>query len=124
MSAIANMPTTEDITLIRDKAVLDNLQIMVERNLQGIKGSSYLLTRMYIAVTQLILNRINADLRQIHQEMRQRRIKITGENQQDDILYFDFTCRGYQDRFGVMREALRTEMSLRLGVYVKAVIEA
>lgn len=124
MSTIANMPTTEDITLIRDKAVLDNLQIMVERNLQGIKGSSYLLTRMYVAVTQLILNRINADLRQLRQDMRQRRIKITGEDHQDDILHFNFVCRGYQDRFGVMRETLRTEMSLRLGQYVKAVIGA
>lgn len=58
ISAIANMPTTEDITFIRDKAVIDNLQVMVERNLQGIKGSSYLLTRMYIAAAQFILNRI------------------------------------------------------------------
>ncbi len=122
MSAVTNMPTTEDITLVRDKAVLNNLVIVVERNLQEIKGSSYLFTKLYIAVTQLILNRINADLRLIHQDMRQRKIKITAEDRQDDILYFNYTCRGYQDRFGVMREALRTEMSLRLGSYVKVVI--
>lgn len=122
MSVVANRPTNEDLTLIRDKSVLDNLQIMVGRNLQEIKGSTYLLTRMYLAVTQLVLNRISEDLRQIHQDMRQRQIKIMSEDQRDDILYYNFMCRGYQDRFGIMREVLRAEMSKRLGLYVKAVI--
>jgi hypothetical protein len=115
-------PLSDDVVLIRDKAVLDNMRIMVERNMEELTVSKYLLNKLFIAVTQLILNRINSDLRDLQREMRKRNIKIIGEEQVDNILYFQFTCRGYEDRFGIMREVLRSEISMRLGKYVKSAI--
>ncbi|MNC14970.1 hypothetical protein D3C76_1357070 [compost metagenome] len=115
-------PLSDDVVLVRDKAVLDNMRIMVERNMEELVASKYLLNKLFIAVTQLILNRINNDIRELHREMRKRQIKILNEEQADNILYFRFTCRGYEDRFGIMREVLRTEISTRLGMYVKAAI--
>lgn len=115
-------PLSEDVVLVRDKAVLENMRIMVERNMEELVSSKYLLNKLFIAVTQLILNRINTDIRDLHREMRKRQVKILHEEQIDNILYFRFICRGYEDRFGIMREVMRTEISTRLGMYVKTTI--
>ncbi|MDF2937241.1 MAG: hypothetical protein K0Q90_2614 [Paenibacillaceae bacterium] len=111
-------PTAEEFTLVRDSVVLRNMQIMVERSLEEIGLSSHLLKKLYTAVTQLVLNRISTDLYALQREMKKRSIKLTNDEQADNVLYFRFVCRGYEDRFGIMREALRAEMSLRLGAMV------
>jgi len=33
------------------------------------------------------------------------------------IIYHRFCCRGYEDRFAIVREALRTEIGVRLAKY-------
>lgn len=115
-------PISEEATLVRDKAILGNLKVIVERNLKGISASTYLFKKLFVAVTQLILNRINNDIRLVHVEMSKRRIKIVGEEQVDNILYYRFTVKGQEERIGITRELLRSEISFRLGMYVKFAI--
>lgn len=115
-------PISEEATLVRDKAILDNLKVIVERNLKEVSASTYLFRKLFVAVTQLILNRINNDIRLVHVEMSKRRIKIVGEEQVDNILYYQFTIKGHEERIGITRELLRSEISVRLGMYVKFAI--
>lgn len=105
----------EELSIIRDKIVLDKLRIMVELNFEGIKESAYVLNRLFGATTQIILARINTELSALYKELWRRKIKIIGEEQANGMLYYRFICRGYEDRYGIIREALRSEISIRLG---------
>ncbi|MNC30936.1 hypothetical protein D3C75_792390 [compost metagenome] len=107
---------------MRDSVVLRNMQIMVERSLQEIGLSPYLLKKLYTAITQLVLNRISGDLYALQREMKKRNMKLLSDEQADNVLYYRFICRGYEDRFGIMREALKAEMSIRLGAIVSELL--
>ncbi len=111
-------PAAEEFTLVRDLVVLKNMQIMVQRSLEEIGLSTHLFKKLYTAATQLVLNRISQDLYALKREMKKRSLKMTTEEQADNMLYYRFICRGYEDRFGIMRETLRAEISLRLGAMV------
>lgn len=111
-------PSAEEFTLVRDTVVLKNMQIMVERSLEEISLSAHLFKKLYTAVTQLVLNRISRELYALQREMKKRNLKMTTDEQVDNVLYYRFICRGYEDRFGIMREALRAEISVRLGAMV------
>ncbi|MNJ05393.1 hypothetical protein D3C73_1666750 [compost metagenome] len=39
------------------------------------------------------------------------------DGQEELIVYHKIFCRGYQERFGMMRDVMRTEISLRLTKY-------
>jgi hypothetical protein len=111
-------PTAEEFTLVRDSVVLKNMQIMVERSLEEIGLSSHLFKKLYTAVTQLVMNRISRELYALQREMKKRNLRMTTDEQADNVLYYRFICRGYEDRFGIMREALRAEITVRLGAMV------
>lgn len=113
-----NRPTPEEITLVRDSVVLKNMQIMVERSMEEITLSSHLFKKLYTAATQLVLNRVSRDLYALQREMKKRNLRMTTHEQADNVLYYRFICRGYEDRLGIMREALRAEISIRLGAMV------
>jgi hypothetical protein len=53
--------------------------------------------------------------------MKKRNIKVFDEETNDGIIYHKYSCRGYEDRFGIVRETLRTEISFRLANYAASI---
>ncbi|WP_438449240.1 hypothetical protein [Gorillibacterium sp. sgz5001074] len=112
-------PTSEELTLIRDSILLPHLQTMVERSLEDIEHSPGILKRLHLMTARILLTRITDDLYAIKRELRRRNIKILNDEQSENVLYYHFVCRGYTDRFGIVRDVARSELSVRLAKYIK-----
>lgn len=64
-----------------------------------------------------IQRRIMQDTYRLQKELKQRDIKMLADEQDEFITYYKIFCRGYQERFGLTRDVMRTEISLRLTKY-------
>ncbi|MFS0727782.1 hypothetical protein [Paenibacillus sp. 1P07SE] len=116
-------PSMEELQLIRDSVLLPMLLTIVDRNAREVEHSGYAIRRVYVAASQVLMNRIHTDLASTRKELRQRRIKVFEDEQIDGVLYYRFVCRGYEDRFGLMRDLARREISSRIGRYIREIFD-
>ena len=114
----SGMATIEELTMLRDYILLPYMLTMVQKSVDDIERSSTLLKQLYLAAGQAIINKISKDMRDIKRELTKRNIKIVSDEHVDFIVYHRFLCRGYEDRFGMTRDVMRSEISIRLGAYV------
>jgi hypothetical protein len=114
-------PTEQEMKMIRDSILLPYMLSMVDKSLQDIEYHSNLLKPLYLTAGQVVRRRINDDLHRLRRELSRRNIRIFGEEQEDMIVYHRFICRGYEERFGMVRDMVRSEISLRLTRYLKEI---
>ncbi|MCE3203397.1 hypothetical protein [Paenibacillus sonchi] len=112
-----NMITIDERTMVRDYILLPYIDTMVDKSLKELEHSSNILKRAYLMAGQAIQRRIMLDTYQLRKELKQRSIKVLEDGQEELIVYHKIFCRGYQERFGMMRDVMRTEISLRLTKY-------
>ncbi|MEC0167346.1 hypothetical protein [Paenibacillus graminis] len=113
-----NMITIDERTMVRDFILLPYIDTMVSNSLKEIEYSGNILKRAYSLAGQAIQRRIMQDTYQLRKELKQRNIKVLEDGQEELIVYHKIFCRGYQERFGMMRDVMRTEISLRLTKYM------
>ncbi|TFE30852.1 hypothetical protein [Cohnella luojiensis] len=123
MKPIAGRASIEELTMIRDFIMLPHMLTMSDKSLQDIRRSSNILKRYFEKFIQLVMDRITKDLMKVRRELAQRGIKVFDDESVDGIIYHGYSCRGYQDRFGIMRETLRAEISFRLAKYSSEVLK-
>ncbi len=111
------MITMEERTMIRDLILLPYIDTMVSKSLKEIEPSSNILKRAYLMAGQAIQRRIMQDTYQLQKELKQRNIRVLADEQEEFLVYYKIFCRGYQERFGLTRDVMRTEISLRLTKY-------
>ncbi|MEK4351080.1 hypothetical protein MKX41_09555 [Paenibacillus sp. FSL R5-0475] len=111
------MITMEERTMVRDLILLPYIDTMVSKSLKEIEPSSNILKRAYLMAGEAIQRRIMQDTYRLQKELKQRNIKMLADEQDDYITYYKIFCRGYQERFGLTRDVMRTEISLRLTKY-------
>lgn len=117
--------TTEELTMIRDYVLLPHMEQMVQRSIDDVEHSTNILKSLYLMSGRYVLQFIMSDMRKLRLELKKRNIKIFNEEHHSDfIVYYHYSCRGYQDRFGMTRDVIRSEISTRLGAYVAAVDRA
>ncbi|WP_435925055.1 hypothetical protein [Paenibacillus sp. DYY-L-2] len=109
--------TSEERGMLRDYILLPHMEKMVERNISEVEHSNNLLRRSYLMAGKYILNQIIKDSYNLRRELKRRNIKILGEEQSDLVIYYRYYCRGYEERFGMTRDVMRSEISLRLTRY-------
>ncbi|OKP91356.1 hypothetical protein [Paenibacillus sp. P32E] len=114
---IDKLITIEERTMVRDLILLPYIDTMVGKSLKEIEHSSNILTRAYLMAGQAIQRRIMQDTYQLQKELKQRNIKVLADEQEEFLVYHKILCRGYQERFGMTRDVMRTEISLRLTKY-------
>lgn len=110
--------TTEERTMIRDYILLPHLQSMVQKSLDDIEYSTNVLKRLYLMAGQRILDQIAIDSRKLRQELKQRNIRMIETKYEDFIINHHYHCRGYQDVFGITRDAMKSEISIKLSHYI------
>lgn len=120
----SNHPTKEELTMIRDIIMLPHMLTLSDKSLQDVQRSSNMFKDLFARAVQLIMDRIGKDLHRLRRELRNRNIKIYDDETHDGIIYHRYVCRGYEERFGIMREALRSEMSFRFAKYAAEVFQA
>ncbi|BCG58892.1 MULTISPECIES: hypothetical protein [Paenibacillus] len=109
--------TAEERTMLRDYILLPYMEKMVQKSIAEVEYSTNILKRLYLVAGQYILEQIMKDLYKLRRELKQRNIRILTEEQSDLIVYHHYYCRGYKERFGMTRDVMRSEISLRLTKY-------
>ncbi len=120
----SKMITIEERTMVRDFILLPYIDTMVSKSLKETEHSGNILKRAHSMAGQAIQRRIMQDTYQLQKELKQRNIKVLADEQDEFILYHKVFCRGYQERFGLTRDVMRTEISLRLTRYTADLGEA
>lgn len=116
-SAAAKIITAEERTMIRDYILLPHMEKMVQKSIADVEHSTNILKRLYLMAGQKILDRIVKDLYKLRSELKKRNIKILTEEQSDLVVYHHYYCRGYEERFGMTRDVMRSEISMQLTKY-------
>lgn len=111
------MLSDEERTIVRDLIFLPHIDTMVSRSLKEIEHSSNVLKRAYLMAGQAVQYEIKQDTYQLQQELKKRNVRFILDEQDEFISYYKIFCRGYQERFGMTRDVMRTEISLRLTKY-------
>ncbi|MFC5469321.1 hypothetical protein ACFPPD_11365 [Cohnella suwonensis] len=119
---LAGRATNEELKMIRDVIMLPHMLTMSDKSLQEVKRVPNLFKRTFEQVVQLIMNKISKDLFSLRRELKNRNIKVFDDETADGIIYHRYVCRGYEDRFGIVRETLRSEISVRLARYASEVV--
>jgi hypothetical protein len=109
--------TNDELTMIRDYILMPHMLTMVQRSIDDIEQTGNPLKPLYIAVARAVMDRISADMKRIRAEFAKSKIKLLNTETVDVVYYQHFVCRGYQDRFGMIREVMKAEISVRLGRY-------
>ncbi|SET37925.1 hypothetical protein [Paenibacillus sp. NFR01] len=112
-----NMITVKERTMIRDLILLPFIDTMVGKSIEEIERSGSLLTRTYVMAGRCIQHRIMQDTYRLQRELKQRNIRVIADEQEDILIYYKIFFRGYQERFGMTRDVMRSEISLRLTRY-------
>ncbi|MEK5237738.1 hypothetical protein NST99_18780 [Paenibacillus sp. FSL L8-0470] len=114
---VSKMITVAERTMVRDLILLPYLDTMVSKSLKEIEHSGNILKRAFLMAGQAIQRRIIEDTYQLQKELKQRNIRVLADEQEEFLVYYKIFCRGYQERFGLTRDVMRTEISLRLTKY-------
>lgn len=117
-----NRPTEDELKMIRDYILLPYMLSMVQKNIEDTGNQSNLLKQLYVTAGRAVMKQISADMYSVRRELSKRNIKITNDEQADMVIYHRFICRGYEDRFGMVRDVMRSEISIRLSKYIKELI--
>ncbi|UUZ85694.1 hypothetical protein LJK88_20625 [Paenibacillus sp. P26] len=114
-------PTQEEFVLIRDYILLPYMLTMLQRSIDDIEHGSNLMKKLYLSAGRTVMDKISADMLELRRQLKQRNIKITGEEHVEMVVYHHIVCRGYEERFGMIRDVMRSEISIRLSQYVKEI---
>jgi hypothetical protein len=114
---INNRPTQDELTLIRDSVLLPFMVIMANNSILEIQNSKNVLRSLIENFLQLFLNKVRADQTRINRELSRRNIKVIKDVEADMVMYYKYYCRGYSEKFGIMREVVRSEISERFAKY-------
>ncbi|MBD2845983.1 hypothetical protein IDH44_12330 [Paenibacillus sp. IB182496] len=122
-SKAAGRATPEELTMIRDHVLLPHLLTILQSSMNKLEHAPNVLNKLFAAMGRQLMNRVSKDMYALRRELRRRNIKILNDEQADLVVYYRYVCRGYEDRFGIVREVMRAEISLRLTRYVRELTE-
>ncbi len=117
-------PIPEELEMIRDLVMFPQLITMVQKSIEDMGYAKIALKSVIIRCLEIIMFQISDDYYALRRELKNRNIKVTEEETNDGILYYRYFCRGYEEKFGIVRETLRTEMSTRLTKYTTDIGQA
>lgn len=109
--------TTAERMYVRDLILLPHIDTMVSKSMKEIERSGNVLSRVYLMAGRYIQNRVMQDTYALQKELRQRNVRFIADEQDDFISYYKIFFRGYQERFGLTRDVMRSEISVRLTKY-------
>lgn len=115
---------TEEWTMVRDVVLLPAMLSIIQKSMEEVRNSDQMFKRVFEQVLQILIDRVSRDLYDMRREMGRRNIKVSADEQVDLVVYYRVLCRGYEERFGIVREVMRAEIGVRLARYVAEVTKA
>jgi len=114
---LSGMPSSDELTMIRDGVVLPHILSMLHHGIEQVKGSNLVLKELHARCLEIIVFAVTKDHYALKKKLAGRNIRIANKETDDDIFYYNYVCRGYESRFGITREVLRSEIGQRLAKY-------
>lgn len=121
---VPGRPTIDELFMVREMLVLPNIVTMLERQRQEMEYSSMMLKPLYLRSVDALIFAVNRDLSNTRMELQQRKIKTWEGDHNEFTLCVEFMCRGYRDKFEIVREYLKSVIRERLTEYIKEMGEA
>jgi hypothetical protein len=118
----AQIPSREELELIRDHVMLPYMLTIVERNGKELQLSTNSLQKLYLSVTDILMNRIHSDLAKVNRELRERKIKVFQDEREDMDLHYRYICRGYENKFAIMRDVARSSIVIKIGEHIQRIV--
>ena len=115
------IPTEEELYLVRDHILLPHMLTMVDNSIDEIKHSNNILNRLFMDAAFVLRDLIDKDRRTIKKELFKRNIRVELHEQVDFIVHHKIFCRGYEDKFPMTREVMRTQIRLQLTEYIRKI---
>jgi hypothetical protein len=114
------IPSKEELELIRDYCLMPMLLDIVEKNRKDMEFANHSLKRLYIKAAEALAKKIHVDLYEIRKELKRINCRVNEMKDKYDpaAVHFEFWLRGYHNEFGLMKEVVRSEMSVRLADYI------
>ncbi|GKS10098.1 hypothetical protein YDYSY3_10980 [Paenibacillus chitinolyticus] len=72
---------------------------------------------IFVKAANMIQNHITNDLQKVRKLLKERNIKVFEDEMIDSNLRYKYICRGYEDKFVLIRDVARAELMKRLGKY-------
>lgn len=117
----AGQMSEEEIGLIQEYLILPHMLIMVGNSIEDIKHSRNYMNRLFLAVVYKLYDMIERDKRRLKRELDHRNIRIAADEQVDLVLYHRIHCRGYEERFGMVREVMRSRIRVKMTEYMREI---
>ncbi len=117
------VPTKEELELIRSSVILPMILSIAEKNRQQVERSEYTFKPLFHKAILIFINAVSHELTRVKRELKRHNIKVFEDEQIDLVLYFRFICRGYEERFGMVREIVRAEISTRITQYIRKIFQ-
>lgn len=114
---VPGRPTVEELVMIRGITLYPHLITMLQKSMGDMERAHVSLKGVLVRCLEHIMFAVSNDSLSLKRELKQRGIKVQEDNVIDDVFYYRYQCRGYDDRFGVVREAIRTEVQKLLTAY-------
>jgi len=112
------LPTKEELELIRDCVLLPMMLTIADKNCADVRRSASSMKRLYVRACEALMKLMHDDLARARKELRSRNIKLYPEERVDSAVRYRFNCRGYEDEFGMMRDVVRAEISMKFARYI------
>jgi hypothetical protein len=119
--ALTGLVTSDELTMIRDVIMFPHMLTICDKSLQEVKRSPNLFNRYFEQFIQMVMDMVTKDLFKLRRELKNRNIKVFDDETIDSIIYHKYACRGYEDKFGIVRETLRSEISVRMAKYASSI---
>ncbi len=118
---LTGRPTPDELTMIRDYIMLPHMITMIKKCIDDMTFTHIALKGVILRCLEVIMFRVSDDYYALKRQLKKQNIKVLHEEMNDGILYFSYYCRGYEEKFGIVRETLRSEISIRMTSYTEEI---
>lgn len=119
---VSGRPTDEELALVRDSVILPHMLTIADRSMREVSRSQLPMKSYLLKSVQMLMDRVSLELFRVRREMKKRNIRMLAEEQADEVMYYRFVCRGYEERFGFVREVVRAELNGKLVSFASQVL--
>lgn len=111
---------SSDYALVKRYLILPLILSAFERDKGVIEGSDAIKTPgPYIDMIEAAMQRVNADLREVRREFRERGIKVHTVGRKERATEAKFVCRGYTGKFSLLDAYMAAEGGELMRVYLR-----
>lgn len=117
-------PTRKEIELMRDYIILPVALRIVEKKCIEVEMSSETLKLLYSTAAKILAKHIRYDAQKCKKALFEQNIRVFEDTVGDTELIYRYDCRGYKDHLVMTKDFMRTEISVRIGRYVRDLVTA